>query len=401
MGIGMRTKSREPPPPGEALNWPILEELPTIMWATDCELRFTSFLGAGLTALNLRPEQVVGRSLPEFFQTDDPDSATIAAHHRAIRGESVSCEQEWMGGRYQLRVDPLLDGAGRVVGCMGVAQNVSEQQTYQRALRKAQEDLERRVIDRTAKLAEANERLRRDVKERRQTEELLQKEQRYLRYMLELQDRDRQLVSYEIHDGLVQQLAAAIMQLEVFRRVAKRGDSEAWTSFETGLQRLDDCMREARRLINGLRSPILDELGLVAAVEDLISQHSAQDKPQIDFVQHLGCQRLAPALENAIFRIVQESLTNACRYSRSERLLLRLVQRDEHIRIEVRDWGIGFNPREVGDGHFGLEGIQERATLFGGSATIKSTLGKGTRIVVQLPVAADAGKASAKALVRC
>ena len=157
------------------------------------------------------------------------------------------------------------------------------------------------------------------------------------------------------------------------------------------MQRLNECMREARQLINGLRSPILDELGVVAAIEDLISQNSNQDKPEIDFVHHLDHERLTPSLENVVFRIVQESLTNARRYSQSDRVLVRLTQRDDYIRIEVQDWGIGFDPRKVGDGHFGLEGIQERARLFGGSATIKSALGKGTRIVVQLPLMGDVG----------
>ena len=216
---------------------------------------------------------------------------------------------------------------------------------HKRALRKAQEGLERQVADRTAKLAQANEQLRHEIKERRHAEELLLKEQRYLRYLMELQDRDRQMVSYEIHDGLVQQLAAAIMQFEMFSRLAGRADNEVWKTFESGLAMLSESMREARRLINGLRSPILDELGVVAAIEDLISQNSNQDKPEIDFVHHLDRERLAPSLENVIFRIVQESLTNARRYSQSDRLLVRLTQRDDYIRIEVQDWGIGFNPR--------------------------------------------------------
>jgi two-component system sensor histidine kinase DegS len=160
-------------------------------------------------------------------------------------------------------------------------------------------------------------------------------------------------------------------------------------------------MREARRLINGLRSPILDELALVAAVEDLVSRGGAQDKPAIDFVHHLDCQRLAPSSENAIYRIVQEGLTNACRYSQSERVLVRLIQRDRRIRIEVRDWGVGFNQRDVGDGHFGLEGIHERAKLFGGSASIKSGLGKGTRMVVELPLVNDSDNVPLKEFAPC
>jgi signal transduction histidine kinase len=264
-------------------------------------------------------------------------------------------------------------------------------------LRKAPAGIERRVADRTTSLTQANEQLKHEIKERRHAEELLLKEQRYLRYLLELQDRDRQMVSYEIHDGLVQQLAAAIMQLEIFSRLTGPSDTEVWKVFETGRQRLDECMREARRLIGSLRSPVLDELGVVAAVEDLISQNSNQSEPEISFVHHLDRKRLAPSLETVIFRIVQESLTNARRYSQSDRVLVRLTQRDDYLRIEVQDWGIGFNPRNIGDGHFGLEGIQERARLFGGSATIKSALGKGTRIVVQLPLMEDVGTASSTA----
>jgi signal transduction histidine kinase len=262
-----------------------------------------------------------------------------------------------------------------------------------RALHAAQEGFEGPKAHRNARLAQVNEQLKHEIKERRHAEELLLKEQRYLRYLLELQDRDRQLVSYEIHDGLVQQLAAAIMQLENFNRLQGQSDNEDWRTFETGLQGLNECMREARQLISGLRSPVLDEFGVVAAIEEVISQNGNKDKPQIDFVHHLDRERLAPSLENVIFRIVQESLTNAQRYSQSDRLLVRLIQRDDCIRIEVQDWGIGFNPKEVGDGHFGLEGIQERARLFGGSATIKSALGKGTRIVVQLPFAVELGTA--------
>ena len=155
---------------------------------------------------------------------------------------------------------------------------------HKRALRKAQEGLERQGADGIAGLAQANDQFNHEIKERRQTEDLLRKEQRYLRYLLELQDRDRQMVSYEIHDGLVQQLAAAIMQFEVFGQVAEQKAKEVWKTFESGVGMLSECMREARRLVNGLRSPILDELGLVAAVEDLISQGSSQDKPEIDFV---------------------------------------------------------------------------------------------------------------------
>jgi signal transduction histidine kinase len=371
----------------EVLQDAVLEELPAIVETVDCQRWFGSFLGAELNAREPRPEPIAGRSLFVFFPIEKPDSPAIAVHHRASGDALVFYARVWTGHSKLPRVDPWLDEGGGDMGYRGTAQSPTEQRGRERALRKAQEGLERQVTDRTARLAQANERLRHEIKERRQAEGLLLKERRYLRYLLELQDRDRQMVSYEIHDGLVQQLAAGLMQLEMFIRLTGQTDDEAgWKTFETGLQRLNECMREARRLINGLRSPILDAFGVVAAIEDLISQNGEQEKPDIEFVHHLDQERLAPAMENVIFRIVQECLTNARRYSQSDRVLVRVTQREDDLRIEVQDWGIGFDPRNVADGHFGLEGIQERARLFGGAATIKSALGKGTRIVVQLPL---------------
>jgi len=401
MGSAMGKQGAGTCPTGDTVAWPVLEELPALVWATDCQLRFTSYLGAGLAVLNLRSEQLVGMDLLEFFHTRDPDFPAVAAHRRALRGESVACEQEWAGRIYQLRVDPLQDERGQILGCIGVAQEMSERRQFERTWRKAQEGLERRVNDRAAKLARANAHLRHEIKERRQTEELLQKEQRYLRHLMELQDRDRQLTAYEIHDGLVQQLAASIMQFEMFGRIAGHKSQEAWKTFESGLHLLRECMREARHLIGGLRSPILDEFGVVAAIGELLAQGGGPGKPEIDFVHRLDVDRLAPSLENAIFRVVQESLTNALRYSGSDRLLVNLTQRDDRIRIVVQDWGIGFNPRKVCDGHFGVEGIQERARLFGGSARIKSSPGKGTRVVVEFPLIADVKRFSERELLPC
>ena len=109
----------------------------------------------------------------------------------------------------------------------------------------------------------------------------------------------------------------------------------------------------------------------------------------VEFSHKIAFDRLPPSLENTIFRVVQESLTNTRRYSQSKKVRIRLVQQEDGIRIDVKDWGVGFNPRTIAEGHFGLEGIKERTRLFGGAFTIRSSPGKGTRIVVQLPLPAS------------
>src|SRR5262249_35096573 len=143
-------------------------------------------------------------------------------------------------------------------------------------LRAARDELEERVRQRTAKLRQANQRLRR--------------EQAFLRRTLDQQEQQRQLMAYEIHDGLAQYITGALMQFEAFlgmrnaecgRRNAQelkeakgsfRIPNSAFRNLAAGLELLRKSLDEARRMISGLRPPILDEKGLVAAIEYLISE---------------------------------------------------------------------------------------------------------------------------------
>jgi len=225
-----------------------------------------------------------------------------------------------------------------------------------------------------------------DISERVRAEQALKREEELLREMLALQDRDRKLLAYEIHDGLAQQLAASLMMLQGFRETLGKEPEEAWKTFDAGLRTLGQGVAEARRLISGLRPPVLDEAGVVAAVEYLVCEAQQAGGPSVELTTDVQFDRLAPPLESAIFRIVQESLTNACRHSKSEKVAVRLVQRGERVRVEVRDWGAGFVAGDVRGPHFGLHGIRERARLLGGRAHIRSVPGRGTRVVVELPL---------------
>jgi signal transduction histidine kinase len=227
----------------------------------------------------------------------------------------------------------------------------------------------------------------RDITERKKAEEVLRREYRVLRQMLNAQDRERQLMAYEIHDGLAQKLAGAAMQFEAFGHLQSGNPQQASDCFSAGLHLLKESVSEARRLIAGLRPPILDEAGIVAAIAHLIHDVMAQDGPAVEFHSSIKSKRLEPLIENAIFRIVQESLSNVRRHSKSDRAEIGLVQDGDRIRVEVQDWGIGFDPESVEESCFGLAGIRERARVLGGKATIESQPGEGAKIVVELPVA--------------
>jgi signal transduction histidine kinase len=207
-----------------------------------------------------------------------------------------------------------------------------------------------------------------------------------LRHLLESSDHERQLIAYEIHDGIAQQVAAALMQLQSCEHLRKVAPAKAKRALQTAVETLRQAQSEARRLISGVRPPVLDSSGLVAALVHLVQDQRAAGGPRVEFRSDVAFNRLAPVLENAVYRIAQEALTNACKHSRSARVRVMLAQEGEEVRLEVRDWGVGFDPAAVPAGHFGLEGIRERARLLLGKATIDSRLGHGTTIGLVIPL---------------
>ena len=226
----------------------------------------------------------------------------------------------------------------------------------------------------------------RDITDRKRAEESVREEQRLLREMLELHEQERKLVAYEIHDGLAQHLAGALYRFQSIPPLRDGDPAAAERLQHEGIELLREALGETRRLIGGLRPPVLDEDGIVPAIEYLVAEHKRHDGIEVDFIHEPDIDRLAPPLEAAVFRIVQESLTNACRYSQSPKVSVELRRINGHVYVDVRDSGVGFDPANVPRDHFGLRGIRERARLLGGTAVIETAPRKGTHVAVELPL---------------
>ncbi|HTU24847.1 MAG TPA: response regulator [Pirellulales bacterium] len=225
----------------------------------------------------------------------------------------------------------------------------------------------------------------RDITESKRIEEALRREQELLRQLLNVHERERQLFAYEIHDGLSQLVTGSLMHLEASEQAADRSSQWAHKEFAHGIRLLREAVAEARRLLSGLRPPILDESGVVAAIEYLTNE-VRQFVDEVKFVHKVHFKRLAPPLESAIFRIVQEALNNIRLHARAKHVLVTFEQTGETLRLEISDDGVGFDPYAVGDDHFGLQGMRERARLLDGRAAIRSTAGHGTHITVDFPL---------------
>jgi PAS domain S-box-containing protein len=224
----------------------------------------------------------------------------------------------------------------------------------------------------------------RDVTARRQAEERLRREQDYQRRLVELQDADRRLMAYEIHDGLVQDLYGAQLFLESIDPAALVSDERK--AYQSGMQLVRGAIEEARRLINGLRPPILDEQGLIAALEHLAHDMEQTWGLRIKFQARVQFDRLSATVENAVYRIVQECLNNVQKHSGAATASVRLIQENDSLSMTIADDGAGFEPETVSQTRYGLAGVRDRARLLGGESHIESTPGRGASITVRLPL---------------
>lgn len=221
-----------------------------------------------------------------------------------------------------------------------------------------------------------------DVTERRKALDSLKSEQEMMRRTIEMQDHERQVIAYEIHDGLIQYAAGALMQLESVRYLTD--SKQIAETVDSAAEAVRRAVEEGRRIMNGIRTPVLDDLGVVAALEQLI-QEEDRAHVHVEFVSHQQLERMDPRVEEAIYRITQEALTNVRKHSESKQVRVELDRLNDRVHLEIRDWGRGFTPRNGATVTYGLKGMAERARIVGGLCKIESRPGDGTRVVADLP----------------
>ena len=195
-----------------------------------------------LNVADLVPEEVA-RTLPD-----------VIAEESTTGGVFVEATQKRKDGSlFPAEVSTRLITLNERELVVAFVRDITDRKAAQQALQEARDELEQKVIERTAELESVNQQLRREICERHEAEEGLQKEQRLLRQLLTMHERDRKLIGYEIHDGLAQYLASAQMLFESARQQQVRQASQAGDTFEAAMQLLRRSIAEARRLIGSLR----------------------------------------------------------------------------------------------------------------------------------------------------
>ncbi len=215
--------------------------------------------------------------------------------------------------------------------------------------------------------------------------------------LISAHEEERRAVAYDLHDGLTQYVMASHAHLETFRRAHESGNAErAERELDQSMRYLKDAVLESRRLVNGLRTLALDDLGLAGALEQLLSEEKRRANwTDADLVHNISGVRFDKSLETAVYRVAQEALTNARKHAQTQRVRVLImispaVEETErsNLTLEVRDWGKGFSMEQQNeDGfHVGLQSMVERVRLLDGEYNINSSPDEGTIIRATFPV---------------
>jgi signal transduction histidine kinase len=228
------------------------------------------------------------------------------------------------------------------------------------------------------------------------TEQLAQAEQaraerdrlraQLLEQVMTAQEEERRRIARELHDETGQAITTLMVGLRTLMdecpSPAIQTQAEELRSIAAG------TLEGVRNLARELRPSVLDDLGLVAALERYISEYRQRHRLNVDIAVHGLKGRLPAPVETALYRIVQESLTNIARHARASMVSVLLEQSPGSVRVIVEDNGCGFDPPSGNETHhLGLYGMQERAELLGGTFMIESAQGSGTSIFVEVPLA--------------
>lgn len=338
----------------------IFEAQPGAILYTDARSRIVEMNSGVEDLFGFGPRELLGRRLWILFKESD-------THENLFRELSDEGGRTlWKQHLHFLRKDnsvfpgeltltALLDDEGAVIGYVWMIFDVTEQVRIERELARSQRELARG------------------------------------------REEERRRMARELHDNVVQELVALGFGLSNLKReIAGPQEDEVVTRLDGHIRQTTEAVKLLRAVISDLRPAGLEEFGLEAALVGLTSKLSRtrkRDMPEVTLDLPVGVEKLPPTIALALFRTAQEALNNVIKHAGAERVRIEVRLLERQVTLMVEDDGCGFEvPRSFGDlsrdNHFGLAGLEERATLLDGTFSVRSRRGEGTEVAISLPLGA-------------
>jgi PAS domain S-box-containing protein len=349
-------------------------------------------------------KEAIGQPISMIIPLDRRDEETrilerLGQGQRIDHFDTVRMRKDGTALEISLSISPVRDSAGKIIGASKIARDISGRKRVEGEL----QDSEQRFRELAGALDTQVQFRTQDLR-RRNAEILGQSDQlRDLSVRLMLaQDEERRRIARDLHDSAGQTLAALAMSLGRIEREAKRDPKQLFESIKDAQDLIQELTREIRTTSYLLHPPMLDENGLSSAVRWYIDGLAERSGLRIELNIPADLERLAPEVELAIFRLIQECLTNVHRHSGSKIAIIRISREADKIHVEVQDHGKGISQERLvevqsqGVG-VGIRGMRERVRQCHGELNIDSNA-LGTKITAtfpaQIPVAKQQGTIS-------
>ncbi|HEY0073023.1 MAG TPA: PAS domain S-box protein, partial [Abditibacteriaceae bacterium] len=369
----------------------LADAVPQLIWTNDAQGEANYFNGRWYDYSGLSYEESYGLGWQAIVHPDDALPSVTEWHQALARGEVFDTQYRLrrVDGSYRWHIGrnvPLLNEEGEIIAWFGTATDIQDLKETQEALWQAHDQLEERVQERTAELQQSKVALEQEVRERLA---LQQAREELMKRLVSAQEEERHRISRDLHDVLGQDLTALLMILQLLPAQLLPEHVEKLKDSVKGL------IHRVQRLAWEMRPAELDSMGLQFALKEYVQEWRDQYGIQANFVHNvvIGTERYPEAIETALYRIVQEALTNVQRHAGAKQVSVILEKSQSTLTAIVEDDGQGFDPEKDEQGHgrpashrLGLLGMQERMEIVGGTLTIESRPGQGTTVYARAPL---------------
>jgi len=261
----------------------------------------------------------------------------------------------------------------------------------EKALRKAHDELEQRVKDRTEELVKANKQLGGEIETRKRTEEALRESKEEFRTLagrlLTAQEAERSLLAREMHDDLTQRLAVLSIEAGKLEQQLQSSRSPASAKLGEMRQQMVKLSSDVHAISRQLHPSILDDLGLVDAIKSECNNFTQREGIVVNYKPVRLPPRIPRDIALCIYRIIQEGLRNIAKHAQATEAHVSLIGKNDALHLSIKDTGIGFDPLQAKKKtSLGLASMEERVRLIQGDFSIQSKQGQGTVIRVRAPL---------------
>ena len=387
--IRMRQTAEKALRESEARYRRLYHHTPAMLHSIDINGRIVSVSDYWSEVMGYRRDEVIGRRLTSFFSEKSRRYAEETVFPEFFKtGFIKDVPYQFVNNEGRV-IDVLLsaiadrDEEGNIIRTLAVSIDVTERKKAEEALNLAKEELSRYSKD-----------LERQVQNR--TREIhsnliaLKKAQDQLRRLsagiMDSQEKERSAIARELHDELGQVLTALRMDSVWMQERLKGIDAKAFERALTMCQLIDKNIEDVRGMAFRLRPGVLDDLGLVDALDWYTTDFERRTEISCVF-EYDKVPPLSETVATAAYRITQEAMTNVARHANANRIEVVLNARNSTLTLAVVDDGCGFNPHDLSDSEgLGVAGMRERASLVGGMLEVDSQTDKGTRVLFSVPV---------------